>query len=75
MTLEGFFHLAGPDQITLRSFLELTGKLVGRRPVIKSVSKKAPGGHAGLYSRSKGILGYAPLISIETGLKNVLGLT
>ncbi len=71
----GFFHLAGPDQITLRSFLELTGKLVGRRPVIKSVSKKAPGGHAGLYSRSKGILGYAPLISIETGLKNVLGLT
>jgi len=71
----GIFHLAGHEQITLRSFLELVGKLVGRRPVIKSVSIKVPGGHAGLYSRSKEILGYTPLISIEAGIKDVLGLT
>lgn len=71
---KGIFHLAGPDIISLSSFLELVGKLVGRRPIIKSISKKAPGGHAGLYARTEKILGYTPSISIDPGIKDILEL-
>ncbi len=70
----GIFHLPGPDQISLRSFLELVGKLVGCQPIINSKSKNTPGGHAGLYTRSQELLGYSPAISLEEGLKNMLGL-
>jgi|LGVF01.1.fsa_nt_gb nucleoside-diphosphate-sugar epimerase len=72
---KGIFHLCGPDRMSLRCFLGLTGKLVGRQPNVKSISGEIPGGHAGLYVRAEELLGFSPLISLETGIKDILGLT
>jgi UDP-glucose 4-epimerase len=71
-TASGVFHLTGPDCISLRTLLERAGKLIGKTPLIKSMPGKIPGGHAGLYDRSKNLLGYLPSMSLDEGLKDLL---
>ncbi len=69
----GVFHLAGPDTISLKAFLEKAGELANVKPKIKHLSKEPPGGHSGDYKRAKELLGFEPKVTIEQGIKNVLG--
>lgn len=71
---KGIFHLPGLEKISLRGLIELIGKLVGKRPIIKVISQKTPGGHAGFYSRAKKILGYVPEVSLKEGIERTLSL-
>lgn len=71
---QGIFHLSGPNIMSLRSLLELLGKLIGREPIIKCLPKRPAGGHAAFHTHTKEILGYVPSISIETGIRALLGL-
>lgn len=71
---KGIFHLPGLERISLRGMIELIGRLVGKRPVIRVVSRKTPGGHAGFYSRAKKILGYIPKVSLKEGIERTLDI-
>ncbi len=71
-TTSGIFHFSGPDITSLKDCIELMGNFVGRTPIIKSISKKPPGGHAGSYKRAEECLGYKPTVSLETGIKNLM---
>jgi UDP-glucose 4-epimerase len=68
---DGKFHLAGPDQISLRDFLELVGDMAGKKPKIRSLPAKSMGGHAGNFTRSNTILGFTPTISLKDGLEKL----
>lgn len=68
----GIFHITGPELISLRSFLKLTGKFLGKKPTITSISKIVPKGHAGTCERSKEILKYKPSITPEEGIMKMI---
>jgi UDP-glucose 4-epimerase len=68
----GVFHLAGPDLVSLRGLLELTGELCGRDPVIEHVDGTPPGGHAGRFERTTRLLGYRPGVPLRDGIGRLL---
>jgi len=71
----GIFHFGGPQTVSLRHVVVTIGKLVGREPVIQSVSGPCLQRHVGLFDWTSQVFGYRPKVSIEEGLIKVLALS
>jgi nucleoside-diphosphate-sugar epimerase len=68
----GIFHFGGPQTMSLRDLVMTIGKLMGREPVIQSVSGPCLQRHVGLFDWTSKVLGYRPEVSIEEGLIKML---
>jgi UDP-glucose 4-epimerase len=68
----GIFHFAGPQTLTIRQLLEIIGKLVNRKPIIRTATGSCLQRHAAAFERSHRLLGYNPRISIGEGLRRLL---
>jgi nucleoside-diphosphate-sugar epimerase len=68
----GIFHFGGSQTVSLRDLVSTIGKLVGREPVIQSISAPCVQRHVGSFGLTARTLGYRPKVSIEEGLTRML---
>jgi nucleoside-diphosphate-sugar epimerase len=67
----GVFHAAGPDLLTLRAFLELTGEIVGCPPQIEELDRPCDQRHAGGFAETTARLGYLPRVDLREGIRRI----
>jgi nucleoside-diphosphate-sugar epimerase len=68
-TEAGVFHLAGPEQLSLRDLAIVMGKVMGKKPIFEITAGQPPDGHVGDCTRSRGSLGHEARIDMATGLQ------
>jgi nucleoside-diphosphate-sugar epimerase len=71
----GVFHFAGPQTMSLKELVLTIGKLVGRAPVIRTISAPCNQRHVGSFELTARILGYRPKVSLEEGLTKMLSMS
>ena len=67
----GIFHLAGPEIVTIRELVELTGELLGVAPRVISKPCLGTERHVGAYDRARS-LGYVPKTRLREGLRRLI---
>jgi UDP-glucose 4-epimerase len=65
----GIFHLAGPEQTSLRDLVTAMGRIAGKTPNIVATAAQPPDGHVGDCRRSRRLLGHEARIGITAGLE------
>lgn len=68
---QGIFHFGGPDTVTLRELAERIGHVVRKAPRIVAGATAGVERHAGSYERSRTLLGYAPAMPLDEGLRRL----
>ena len=71
----GIFHFAGPETVTLRALVELSGEISRREPRVQLRKGHVRGGHAGDFRRAARVLGYRPAVGVREGVSALLAAT